>query len=222
MNNGQKWEKRIKKSLKFFKLNEDTFSTILGVIVIIFIAGLIYNYFKTSSLSSWKGKLLEEKQATSSTIPDITGENDNKYLVVYKVVKGDDLWHIAERFYKSGYNYTDIMKENKISGSGVITAGMELRIPKVTAKKMTVREAEAKEIVVKNGNFEQVKNKPNLTIDTGIYVTIKGDSLWDIAVRAYGDGFKWTKIYWANRKLIGNPDVIYANIKLTIPKLTEG
>src|SRR5207248_9194835 len=27
---------------------------------------------------------------------------------IYTVAPGDDLWHIAEKFYKSGYNYVDI------------------------------------------------------------------------------------------------------------------
>src|SRR5258708_31507340 len=31
----------------------------------------------------------------------------------------------------------------------------------------------------------------------------KGDSLWKIAVAQYGTGYAWTRVYNANRKLIG-------------------
>lgn len=211
MSKGQNASKRIKNILKFFKLNENTISTIMGGVVVVVIAGLIFNYFRTANLKSWQGTLLSDQEA-ATTIKNET-VNSDKVIATYKVVKGDDLWHIAEKFYRSGYNYVDIMKENKITGSGVIVAGQELVIPKVEAKKITV--VETKETVVK------AETKSTTTIAVGEYTTQKGDSLWTIAVRAYGDGFQWTKIYWANRTLIGNPDVIYANTKLTIPQLQK-
>lgn len=227
MKKGQTAEKRIKNILKFFKMNEDSISTIMGVIVIVLIAGLIFNYFRSANLKTWQGMLLDQQTpaTTSETKPE--DKQSDKYIATYKVVKGDDLWHISERFYKSGYNYVDIMKENKISANGVISAGTELRIPKVEAKKLTVVEVK-KDIVVKDGNFEATVKDTTVadqtgkdTINTGDYVTKKGDSLWKISVRAYGDGFKWTKIYAANKKVIGNPNLLFSNIKLTIPVLSK-
>lgn len=207
MSKGQTADKRIKNILKFFKMNETTISTLMGGIVVVVIAGLIFNYFRTSSLRNWQGQLLSEQEAATASI-----ENQNdKIIATYKVVKGDDLWHIAEKYYKSGYNYVDIMKENNISGAGVIVAGQELRIPKVEAKKITV--AETKEAVVK------AETKTESTIAVGEYTTQKGDSYWKIAVRAYGDGYQWTKIYWANKAIFANPDLIFANTKITIPAL---
>lgn len=229
MNKGQSTEKRIKNILKFFKMNEDSISTMMGIVVIVVIAGLIFNYFKTANLKTWQGMLLDQQTPATTTATKEEVKEPENYLAVYKVVKGDDLWHISENFYKSGYNYVDIIKENKLGKSGVITAGMELRIPKVAPKKITIVEnAPKKEIVVKDGNFEAVETKQVLTekssgnsISTGEYVTSKGDSLWNIAVRAYGDGFKWTKIYWANKNVIGNPNVIFANVKISIPALEK-
>ncbi len=50
------------------------------------------------------------------------------------------------------------------------------------------------------------------------YVVKKGDSLWSIAKRIYGDGSKWRKIYEANKKVIGkNPNTIFPGQKLVIP-----
>jgi nucleoid-associated protein YgaU len=105
------------------------------------------------------------------------------------------------------------MKENKITGAGVIVAGQDLRIPKVEAKKITV--VETKEAVVK------AEAKSSTSIAVGEYTTQKGDSYWTIAVRAYGDGFQWTKIYWANKSIFSNPDLIFANTKITIPALQK-
>ena len=207
MSKGQNASKRIKNILKFFKLNENTISTVMGGIVVVVIAGLIFNYFRTTNLKSWRGTLLSEQEAAT------TLKNDDKLIATYKVVKGDDLWHIAEKFYRSGYNYVDIMNENKITGKGVIVAGQELRIPKVEAKKITV--VEEKELVVK------AEDKSVTSIAIGDYTIQKGDSYWDIAVRAYGDGFQWTKIYWANKAIFNNPDMIFAGTKILIPALKK-
>ena len=207
MSKGQNASKRIKSILKFFKLNENTISTVMGGIVVVVIAGLIFNYFRTTNLKSWRGTLLSEQEAAT------TLKNDDKLIATYKVVRGDDLWHIAEKFYRSGYNYVDIMNENKITGKGVIVAGQELRIPKVEAKKITV--VEEKELVVK------AEDKSVTSIAIGDYTIQKGDSYWDIAVRAYGDGFQWTKIYWANKAIFGNPDLIFTGTKIIIPALAK-
>lgn len=49
------------------------------------------------------------------------------------------------------------------------------------------------------------------------YVVEKGDSLWKIAQRHYGDGSLYTKIFEANRDVLKNPDVIEVGQKLRIP-----
>ena len=197
-------------------MNEDTFSTILGVIVVVLVAGMMINYFKAANLKIWKGSLLSDSQPSTTSTDDkkdtIGGE-----LSTYKVVKGDDLWHISEKHYKSGYNYVDIIKENKLAKDGRIYAGMELKLPKVEAKKLTVVE-KAPKLAIKDNVV--IEKKEAGTIDADTYTTLKGDSLWTISVRAYGDGFKWTKIYWANRTVIGkNPSLLFSGVKLTLPKI---
>lgn len=50
------------------------------------------------------------------------------------------------------------------------------------------------------------------------YVVKRGDNLWNIAKRFYGNGNEWKKIYNANKKVIGsNPNLIYPNQKYVIP-----
>ena len=49
------------------------------------------------------------------------------------------------------------------------------------------------------------------------YTVKKGDCLWNIAKKYYGDGRKYTKIYDANTSKIANPNLIYVGQKLVIP-----
>ena len=49
------------------------------------------------------------------------------------------------------------------------------------------------------------------------YTVVKGDSLWKIAKKYYGNGSKYTVIYEANKDKIKNPNLIYPGQVLTIP-----
>lgn len=50
------------------------------------------------------------------------------------------------------------------------------------------------------------------------HTVTKGDSLWIIAQRHYGDGSKWTTIYNSNKDVVGkNPNLIKPGQKLVIP-----
>lgn len=49
------------------------------------------------------------------------------------------------------------------------------------------------------------------------YTVQKGDCLWNIAKKFYGNGSKYTVIYKANKDKIKNPNLIYPGQVLTIP-----
>ncbi|MCI8808840.1 MAG: LysM peptidoglycan-binding domain-containing protein [Oscillibacter sp.] len=50
------------------------------------------------------------------------------------------------------------------------------------------------------------------------YTVKKGDNLWTLAKKFYGSGADYTKIYEANRGVIGgNPSLIYPGQTFTIP-----
>ena len=49
------------------------------------------------------------------------------------------------------------------------------------------------------------------------YTVKKGDTLWSIARKYYGDGKKWRKIFEANLKVIKNPNQIKAGMVLVVP-----
>ena len=50
------------------------------------------------------------------------------------------------------------------------------------------------------------------------YTVQKGDTLWGLAKKFYGNGRKYTKIYNANKGTIKNPNKIMVGWKLKIPK----
>lgn len=50
------------------------------------------------------------------------------------------------------------------------------------------------------------------------YTTKRGDTLYSLARRFYGDGKQWTRIYNANRSKIPAPEKMPTGISLTIPQ----
>mgnify|MGYP001558195446 CR=1 FL=1 len=121
----------------------------------------------------------------------------------YTVKAGDTLWSISERTYKSGYNWVDIAKANKLSNPGTIFTGTKLSMPEVKAKDVIV--------AVKPDTQMQAKS-----ISGNSYTIQKGDDLWNISVRAYGDGYSWLKIAKANNLI--HPDLIFSGNVLKIPR----
>lgn len=189
-------EGRLKRLLKSLKLNESTISMILGALVIIVVGALIFNYFRgverpqEEELKPEEIRLVEEG---GKLIPE-------GLPIEYQVKKGDDLWRIAEKYYGSGYNWVDIARENNLSNPNIIYVDQKLTIP---------RTAVIKPLAATMTAFGPV-------IEGSQYVVEKGDHLWGIAVRAYGDGFQWTKLAQTNE--IANPDIINPGDILTIPR----
>ena len=57
----------------------------------------------------------------------------------------------------------------------------------------------------------------NAPVTPTTHTVKKGDTLWGIAKKYYGNGSKYTAIYEANKDKIKNPKVIYVGQKFTIP-----
>jgi LysM repeat protein len=57
---------------------------------------------------------------------------------------------------------------------------------------------------------------PDFPRDANVVVQ-PGNSLWRLARRTYGDGFRYTDIYQANREQIRDPDLIYPGQIFTLP-----
>jgi len=58
-------------------------------------------------------------------------------------------------------------------------------------------------------------NIPQITVTQKTYVLKEGESLWDVAVKFYGDGYKYVDIINANK--LENPDYVPPGTRLIIP-----
>lgn len=78
-----------------------------------------------------------------------------------------------------------------------------------------------------DGNHEPSSNtggqQPNSAKPgTEDYTVKSGDNLWNIAKKELGDGTRWKEIYDLNKDQISNPNLIYKDQKLEIPKYAKG
>lgn len=188
---------------------ESTISLFLGIFVVVVVGVLLFRYFKsnigktTNENKTGEISEIEENKpdisVTETTEPEIKTELPTKYVVKL----GDNLWKISIKFFGTGYNWTDIVKENKLKNSNFLSAGQELSIPKVLPKISVAK-------ISKTSSQENAINGDKYTI-------VKGDNLWKISVRAYQDGFKWPEIAKANNN-ISNPNIIHPGNILTIPR----
>ncbi|MFH1833118.1 MAG: LysM peptidoglycan-binding domain-containing protein [Candidatus Levyibacteriota bacterium] len=198
----EKFELKENRFLKKFQISESYISLVLGIIVVAFIFVVVILFFKGKNILNFS----QPAQETSSTKTQNLLENGSRST--YTVVSGDTLWSISEKEYNSGYNWVDIANANKLSNPDIIESGTKLIIPKVETKQ-----------VEPSATPTPTKAIQMFVIDsiTGSSYTIKtGDDLWNIAVRAYGDGYAWVKIAQANK--LENPDLIHSGNTLVIPR----
>jgi len=194
-------ESKLKNFLKTLRMNESTISMVLGAMVVVVVGILVYNYFSSVN------KVETDQLAEGVALVEEGGELVPDQLpVTHTVAVGEHLWSIAERYYDTGYNWVDIASENNLVNANSITEGQELSIPRVGVK------------VVEKPEVAGAVTSTEESILNDQYTVNKGDYLWDIAVRAYGDGFQWTKIWEANKETIINPDVVEAGMVLKLPR----
>lgn len=166
----------------------------LGLLVVIVAGMLLFNFIKTQ-----QGK---STQVVQEQKPEVPGQPVVSTPTSHKVVPGENLWVIAEKYYQSGYNWVNIAEANKISNPNLIEVSQTLEIPKVET------------ITVDQGS--STTSKPEVRIEGEDYTIAKGDDLWHIAVRTYGDGYAWVKIAQANN--LSNPNLIHSGNVLNIPR----
>jgi nucleoid-associated protein YgaU len=164
-------------SVSQIKWGESYTSLFLGIVVVVVVAVLIFSFIKN-------GK--NQVGQTQSTSTEANGQIAKP--TSYVVKENDTLWDISGKMYGSGYNWVDIVAANKIENPDFLLVGETLIIPDV--KPIKIEEAQS-----------------SLSIKEGSYSVKTGDSLWDISVRAYGDGYKWVELAKTNK--LANPDLIY-------------
>ena len=178
--------------LSQIKWGESYTSLFLGAVVVVVALVLVFSFLR--------GKSNQTQQTTSTSVtPQEQIVNGKVVPKIYTVKEGEDLWHIAQNLYGSGYNWVDLASENNLINPSEIARGAKLTIPNVKAKTPT-----SDEVMQTN------------SIKGTSYTVASGDYLWDIAVRAYGDGFKWVEIAKANN--LANPNLVHPGNVLKLPR----
>lgn len=195
--------------MKRLKQGESYVSMGLGIVVVLVVGFLIYRNFSQINRPKEQTKTETEQETLSGKTAE---SNVNAILPAqYTIVAGDDLWVIADKFYKDPYKWTEIAKENKLEQPDLIHPGNVLTIPKVESTTVAG--------LPKTGISEEISEETPSTsnaITGNSYTVQKGDYLWEIAVRAYGDGFMINKIIEANS--IAQPSLIFSGDVLKIPR----
>ena len=170
--------------------NQSKLSLFLGALIVLVVLILIFNYFNKPK------EEVGPAQQTNIT-EDVSAEGlPGKYTVK----EGDTLFTIAEKYYKDGYKYSELAKDNNLANENNIEVGQVLQIPKLETK-----------TAIGGGNTTVWGPK----IDGATYTVVEGDWLSTISARAYGDIMSYSKIAEANN--ISNPDLIEPGQVLKIP-----
>lgn len=160
-------------------------SLALGFAVVLVIGIISFNYFKMRTGPGAQTKQPSE-QAVQMTLP-----------AKHMVKEGETLWAVSETYYKSGYNWVDIAKANSLANPDQISAGQELTIPDV------------KPLAQPTGVVSSA------TTEKRPYTVKAGDSLWNIAMAQYQNGYRWSEIAQLNN--LANPNLIHAGNVLQLP-----
>lgn len=167
------------------------FSLVLGLLIIIVIGILVFNFFNKAQPAS------DSLQSGNSQQEDVKPEN---LPGKYQIKEGDTLFTIAQKYYNDGYQYLLLVEANKIANADVITAGQTLEIPKIQEGT--------------GGAVNATIWGEKITGDT--YTVTEGDWLSTIAGRAYGDPGAFQRIVEANK--IADPNNIEPGQTLKIPR----
>lgn len=178
-----------KKYLKDLRFPESYISITLGFLVVVVGGMLLYNFFTKNRPGT-----ISTNQAENQT----TAQEIAVLPTTHRVGENETLWTIAQKYYNSGYNWVTLAQANKLPNPDKIEVGEELSIPK------------AETITPPGETSSTAIEKPKT------YTVVRGDDLWHIAVREYGDGYAWTKIAQANTLV--NPNLIHPGNVLTLPR----
>lgn len=188
---------KLKQFLKTIKLNESMLSMLFGIVTVILVGVLVVRMYSANRASiTSEGEQTEVQMEKVGEVLVETGDDGQKYPALLadkvEVKTGDTLWSIATKEYGSGYNWVDIARENELSTPDLLVAGQELKLPKVAIKMLD--------------QAKVVTQEPEISITGDSYTVVKGDHLWSIALRAYGDGYRWVEI--AELNAVASPNYI--------------
>jgi len=119
----------------------------------------------------------------------------------YVVAAGDTFIGIAEKVYGDKTRWQEIFEANRkqVSDPSRLAVGQRLIIPSVVKSELKAE----KSLLPSVGSLS--------------HVVQRGDTLYKLAEKYYGDGSHWEDIHAANRKAIPNPNRLELGQRLVIP-----
>lgn len=126
---------------------------------------------------------------------DQRGDVADDAAVQHRVVRGDDLWTIAETYYGDGTRWRSIAAANGLDPEAILQVGTVLRLDGLTTgTRPSEPSARQSSVVVQ-----------------------PGDTLSALARTHLGDAERWPELQHLNASRIANPDVIQPGWRLTLP-----
>lgn len=218
-------------------VTESYISVIYGAVTLVVLFALIFAGVRNFTHRKATQDIAKDGAAT-------VREDKRSTQKVVVVQPGESLWVIAAREYNDGHKWVVIAQANNMSAPYIVERGAKLIIPAqpqdtvvavvVTRPTATptptvvmLSPTPAPEITVAKTPTPTITTTPEKSdqnqamitrgrIDGTSYTVQKGDYLWDIAVRAYGDGYRWVDIARANN--LSNPDIIHSGNVFAIPR----
>lgn len=201
----------------------------------------IENKNKTVTLMN-DGEINILKQAGLTEISfDLLFPNVKYPFAIYKsgFVRADYFLNQLEKLKTSGKPFQFIVTRTMPNGKMLFDTNMKVSLESYDIKEDTaqgfdvlvsVKLKQYKEYGTKTCRITFADSKPKASVQkkraaakspapskNKSYTVKKGDCLWNIAKKFYGNGAKYTKIYNANKNKIKNPNLIYPGQVLTIP-----
>lgn len=183
-------------------------------------------------------RTLQQNKAQIDLEAISTQNTDKNMTSKYVVTEGDTLWSIAEKEYNDGFKWNEIAKANNITNATSLEKGMQLTIPEIATTAQIAQNENSLPTVAQNAAASpMVTVRPTTTVSSAVtkapeqkalnvpqgqkitgnsYKVVTGDTLWDISVKAYGNGYRWVDIAKSNN--IVNPDLIYPGNEFKLPR----
>lgn len=134
-----------------------------------------------------------------------TSKGTTRFILVRVAPNGRALYDTNMQVSVEDYNIVEDAKE-----------GLDVRVD-VNLKQW--RNYGTKTVTVKNNKTAKVEKERDASTapKAKTHTVVRGDTLWGIAKKYYGNGAQYTKIYNANKDKIKNPNLIYVGQVFSIP-----
>ena len=199
--------------LKKLSQYESEISSILGMLVVAALAVFIFLFVKKFMPKPSITPLAENTQSAEDLMKQAGAAG------TYTVKAGQGLSQIAKEALGDGKAWVKIAKANDLKAPYTLEKGQVLKLPEGSLAQADMKAVDTTMVKTDKPSVKDTQVKiQTATPATSTYIVTKGDSLWKIAVAQYGTGYAWTRVYNANRKLIGkNPGKLFVGTSLVMP-----